>query len=316
MTISGPHTEEHDLGATPLAGADGRLDALLSSGDRRLRLWAPASVALDHGAGLSVGVGAAACAEDLPRLALDRRAFVVATHVESGVTRVVRTPDPGGSSRLPPMPADEVRSRPAPRPLGAQVVRLEAWAHGAAWPAGVYALVAVAGDRASERVEIAIGSSVGDPTRASPEPESLRVWPPPDPAGNLPHYHPLEPSPAVPATPGIALVAERAPRAGRAVVYGSFRARLQPRWIAAHGAVVPVTLVLVGSEEAAPIVRTLRLPSFDPADPAHPPATVTGTFAVDLMQLAPLATRQTYFVHAFTSDASSAAVSIGIATQG
>ena len=316
MTISGPRAEEHDLGAMPLGSADARLDALLADGCCPLRLWALASAAFDHGAGFYVAVGASGRADNLPRLALERRAFVVATHLDSGVTRIVRAQaETGRLPRLPPMPTFDRRDGQLSSRRGAQVVGLEAWPAGASWPPGRYALVAVAGDRASERVEIAVGEAVVDAAPGAVDPEGLRVWPPPDPTGGLPHYHPLQHSPGVPAAPGIALVVEPDGSTGRAVVYGSFRAHLRRRWTAAHGAVVPITLVLAGSEDAACVARTLRLPSFDPVNRTHPPDTVTGCFAVDLLELAPLAGPQTYFLHAFSCDASVGGVPVTVVAR-
>ena len=305
-----------------MASAGPMVDALLDGGGRSLRLWAPSFVALDRRSPPRVTVGAAGAPGELLRLGLERRALVVAVDVERGSSRVVAASGslvagvPGEATRLPPAPGYEGGLDPSAVGRAAQVVGFPLWTGEAShWPTGAYALFALAGDRVSERTVVKVGHapSTVDPALEPVEPESLRVWPPPDPAGGMPHYHELEQSPPVPGAPGIALVADRVARAGRALVHGSFRVRLHKRWIAAHGAVVPLTLVLTGSEDPRPVVVGLRLPSFDPADPASPPATVAGHFALDLLGLAPLAASpQTWFLHAFTGDASAGPLPIAV----
>ncbi|MGD0529238.1 MAG: hypothetical protein ABSE49_29130 [Polyangiaceae bacterium] len=304
----------------PLAGASALLDGLLEAGDAALRLWAPAFVALDRGEVPWLTVGAAGRPDELARLALDRRAFVVAVDVRGGAARVVRgAVREGASPRLPATPGFEGGLGPAPGPREAMVAGFAMWDRRAPWPAGTYAVVAMAANRASPRAELVVGraATTVDPAADSVDSESLRVWPPPDPAGNLPHYRPLPESPPVPPEPGITLVAPRVAPGGRAVVHGSFRARLRPQWVVQYGAVVPLTLVLTGSEDPAPIVLSLRIPSFDRDASASPAPTITGRFALDLMQLAPLATApQTWFLHALTSDASAGPWPIAVTAGG
>ncbi|HEY3820074.1 MAG TPA: hypothetical protein VGL81_23070 [Polyangiaceae bacterium] len=302
----------------PLADTDSLLDTLLEGARPMLDLWAPGFVALDRSERPSLAVGAAGRADELARLMLERRAFVVAIDVERGGARTIgAAAHDGASGRLLPALGYEGGLGPERGPRGAQVARFAMWDRQAPWPPGTYALVAVAADRVSPRVETVLGraTSTVDPAADLVGPESLRVWPPPDPAGNLPHYHPLDQSPAVPAEPGIALVAARVASAGTAVVHGAFRVRLRPRWIVPYGAVVPITLVLTGSEDPAPFVLPLRLPSFDRVDAAGTPSTVTGRFALDLLQLAPLAAAraQTWFLHAFSSEASAGPLPIAVA---
>jgi len=318
MTSTGPSRVEHELPTTPLAGADALLEGLLAGGTGVLRLWAPGFVALDRGEAPVLSIGATARTAELSRLMLERRALVVALDVERGGSRVLAaTPREGASRRLPPPPGFEGGLGPAGT-RGAQVVQLSMWPRQAPWAPGTYALFALVADRRSERVETVVGraASTVDPAAESLPAASLRVWPPPDPAGNLPRYQPVELSPPVPAEPGIALVVPRVARGGTCPVHGAFRLRLRPRWIVQHGAVVPVTLVLTGSEDPTPVVLELRLPSFDRVDPANPPATVTGHFALDLLPLAPLATApQTWFLHALSSDAAAPPAVIAVPTS-
>ena len=257
----------------PLAGAGVRLDELLEAGDAALRLWAPAFVGLDRGDAPWLTVGAAGRPDELARLALDRRAFAVAVDVRGGAARVVRGAlREGASPRLPPAPGFEGGLGPAPGPREAVVAGFAMWDRRAPWPAGTYAVVAMAANRASARAELVVGraATTVDPAADSVDPESLRVWPPPDPAGNLPHYRPLPDSPPVPAEPGITLVAPRVAPGGTAVIHASFRARLRPPWLVQYGAVVPLTLVLTGSEDPVPIVLSLRIPSFDRIESGEP----------------------------------------------
>jgi hypothetical protein len=316
MTSAEPRGSELEPMTAPLAGSDAQLDSLLGTEGPALRLWAPVFVALDREDAPSLAVGATGPMVELHRLRMERRAFVVAVDVERGDVFVARpVARDGAPQRLSPPPGFEGGLGPAQWPRSAQVVKFAMWERGAAWAPGTYALVAVAADRVSHRVEVVVGRarSTVDPAAESVAPDSLRVWPPPDPGGQLPHYHPLAESPALPAEPGIALVVPRVVREGRVPIHGSFRVRLHPRWIVPHGATVPVTLVLTGSEDPRPIVIPLRLPSFDRVDRASPPTTVTGRFAFDLMQLAPLAAApQTWFLHAFSSDVSTGPVMVAV----
>jgi hypothetical protein len=307
MTIDGGLAVPEDE-PTPLAGAEALLDTLLGVEGPALHLEAPRFVALDRGEQPWLTVGAAGRGDALAQLRLERRAFVVAVDVERGHARVVHAAATDGATpRVPPAPGFEGGLGPAPTTRGAQVARFAMWDRGSPWPPGTYALVAVAAERTSPRIETVIGraSTTVDPVAEPVAPELLRVWPPPDPAGNLPHYQPLPQSPKAPSEPGVVLVVPRVAPTGTAVVHASFRARLRPRWVMPFGAVVPITLVLTGSEDPTPIVLALRVPSFGSIDPARPPPTVTGTFALDLMKLAPLAASpQAWFLHAFSTDVS------------
>jgi hypothetical protein len=79
-----------------------------------------------------------------------------------------------------------------------------------------------------------------------------------------------------------------------------------------HGrptAVVPMTLLLTGPDSVRDLEVSLAVPSFDPVDPAAPPAEVTGCFALDLHELfAEPATPQPWFLYAFSREVMSGPV--------
>ncbi len=135
------------------------------------------------------------------------------------------------------------------------------------------------------------------------------------PAGNpIPSYVKDAASPAIPREPGIALTADRVvlhTEDARCILRGSFRlpvhdrdrvreARQGERAFLVHGerpsAILPISLVLTGDAFAQPTVVSLRVPTFD-ALPAEQ-AMATGHFTVDLVQLAPALSDQTYAIWA------------------
>jgi len=70
-----------------------------------------------------------------------------------------------------------------------------------------------------------------------------------------------------------------------------------------HTAIVPITLVLTGSDRPAPVVLPLKLPSYDPVDRNADSAIVSGYFAIDLCKLSDIAAiEQTVFIYAFSGE--------------
>ncbi|WP_146662206.1 hypothetical protein [Enhygromyxa salina] len=148
--------------------------------------------------------------------------------------------------------------------------------------------------------------------QADGEPKPAQIWPAPlakDDGRGLPTYREHADSPAIPAQAGISLAVPRVvPRSQhmRAVVRGSFRlpslARHRAPADADHTVTVPITLVLTGSDIAAPFVFPLVVPSYDAVKPDGG-SEVTGYFSVDLQQLGNLdAIDQTYFIYAFSGE--------------
>jgi hypothetical protein len=69
-------------------------------------------------------------------------------------------------------------------------------------------------------------------------------------------------------------------------------------------ALMPITLVLTGTEQVTPTVLRLIVPSYDPIDKTiRGPLMVTGHFTIDLCTLAPVAkVPQTFFIYAFSGE--------------
>ncbi len=145
----------------------------------------------------------------------------------------------------------------------------------------------------------------GERPRPFPEPGS-------DPRSILPLYEALDESPPLPAQPGVALSIERVNLlpASECVVFGSYRLPVEARHVTpastlktepgAPTAVIPITLLLTGSVDAAPRLARLQVPCKQPLVEVDGQAVATGHFAVDLAKLVRLGlTPQTYFVYAF-----------------
>jgi hypothetical protein len=154
-------------------------------------------------------------------------------------------------------------------------------------------------------LELGRSTSTVYPVTSSQPPSTLQVWPPPDPAGGLPRYDAIEGSLSPPSRHGVVIGAARVVQAkdgASCVLQGALRAHPRASHQARHGAVLPVTLVIVGTVSPGPLVVPMHVPSFDRQDAAGDSG-LTARFAVDLLRLAPLAeAAQTYFVYAFTAD--------------
>jgi hypothetical protein len=300
---------EDDFWGPPLQAAPRLLDELLDRSSGALRLWAPTLVPLDARKSLPVYVGAVGEVAELERLALLDRMVVVAVDVTRGEARAVRPGRSGGREgppRLVPPPGFEGGLGAGSGARAARVTRCGLWESTPAstWPPGRYRLTALAADRASNDalVEVTRSPSTVDPVaEAARAADGAQAWPVPDPGGGLPRYDAVEGGLAPPLAAGVVVSAERVvtrePGAA-CVLYGAVRVRPPEAAQAGRTPLIPVTLVITGSETPGPFVVPMRVPSFH-RDAAGP----TARFAVDLLRLAPLAASpQTYFVYAFTAD--------------
>lgn len=145
-----------------------------------------------------------------------------------------------------------------------------------------------------------------------PAPET--VWPP---AGDpFPRYD-GEGMPALPDAPGIVLGAQRVlpiEPSTKCILTGGFRLPIRPRDRAPSGrlspllsrlpqAVVPISVVVVGSRYPGPLVWRLAVPSFRPLDERGDALMATGHFEMDMQQFANLrGLPQTYFIFAFSGE--------------
>lgn len=140
------------------------------------------------------------------------------------------------------------------------------------------------------------------------------VWPV---AGEPRPRYDGEGAPPLPDAAGIVLVAERlipVDSSTPCILRGSFRLPIRPRDRAPRSpltpllsrlptAVVPISIVLVGSRYAAPVVWRLAVPSFRPLEERGGALLASGHFEIDLQELANLRDLpQTYFLHAFSGE--------------
>lgn len=206
------------------------------------------------------------------------------------------------------------------------------------WRPGRWRAAVVLRDRISNAVTIGIeATDAAAPARpAGAAVAPAPVWPPPVGPGvprDVPSYRQRQQSPPVPPAAGIALTVPRVVllrERATAVLRGSFRLPLR-RWNRvlpdARGArpevgdpnatgIVPITLVLTGSEVAAPFVFRLRVPAYDDYDREAEAPLVTGYLNLDLHEL-PNAPRRpmTYFAYAFGGGTIAGPVPIGLVTE-
>jgi hypothetical protein len=170
--------------------------------------------------------------------------------------------------------------------------------------------------------------------------EAPSVWPEPGPPTmgpqgiqrvGIPYYRELTTAPPIPAQPGIVMAADRVvpmtPNMA-CLLRGSYRLPIQAKDIVKelpaqkpdmekpHTAVVPITLVLTGSDSPAPIVVSLRVPTYDPVDKNAEAPVVTGQFTIDLCKLGNIAgLEQTLFIYAFSGDVMAGPVPMALLRQ-
>lgn len=199
------------------------------------------------------------------------------------------------------------------------------------WERGTYDTRVIVRDRVSNEVR----SKIQDPPQAYEDPEVARFLASqrqtagiprpvhPSPGDPLPSYGKRPDSPAVPAAPGIAF---ELPRIVLVQEGASALLRLSLRLPVLRGehvppapppppdapprpprptAIVPVHLLLTGSEEPEPLLLTIRVPVWTSLDPALEGQEATGHATLDLFKLyRPLteAKAQTFFVYALSGE--------------
>lgn len=142
-----------------------------------------------------------------------------------------------------------------------------------------------------------------------------RVFPEPgsDPRSILPLYEAMDESPPLPPDLGIELALERVNLlpATECVVFGSYRLPVEPRHVTpattlltnpqAPTAIIPITVLLTGSVDAAPRLAKLHVPCRRPLLEVDGQSIASGHFAVDLGKLVRIGiTPQTFFVYGFS----------------
>ncbi|MDB5105011.1 MAG: hypothetical protein JWP91_2700 [Fibrobacteres bacterium] len=221
--------------------------------------------------------------------------------------------------------------------IGGEAFTLDAGRQlGLPWTPGRYLIGVLLQDQASNRVRVDLKKgNYEDPAVTGFLKEHDRNLEPPSPfpvpalqtdgaSGQrkpvFPFYSAWAQSPPLPEGLSLVMAADRViPKTGNTapacVLRGSFRLTILRRHfvkqapihdpaIRTHTAVVPITVMLTGSEVAAPILIPLRVPVYDAVDKDADSATVTGHFTVDLAKLKPITgTDQTYFIYAFSGEA-------------
>ncbi len=303
---------------------------LVDQGLNAERIAAPSRVPLNSRETLPVAVVRVAPARELGKHPIDA-AVVTAVDLDTGAlsadlafSRDNQMP----MVALPLPPEFAADAGPEPGGVSSLVKTLDARERlDVEWRPGKYLLTLLLRDHVSNRraVElVASPSSYEDPAvKALLEQERIRIGPPAagpraitdDP---LAHFRKRADSPAPPGDAGIVMSAPRVFVLGSTtscVLVGAFRVPLARHQIVPRGrtdasgnaepyrAVVPLALLLTGSQDADPVVIPMQVPVFDEFDPSAPPATVTGYFAVDLLRLARAeGAAQTYFVYAFAGE--------------
>jgi hypothetical protein len=192
------------------------------------------------------------------------------------------------------------------------------------WQSGTWFVNVLVRDLVSNRIEIELADSASK--RKDPESRKEEKPPAPAPASPeagdpLPHYQAYAKSPALPDKPGIALSVERvivAKHGSRAELAASFRlAPLRGELVpGASGdepkAVIPITLVIIGTENAYPLPFTVRAPAYGNIGDTE----LTGHFALDLFDIPHFDPRaQTYFVYAFAGEVMAGPATLGLVSE-
>jgi hypothetical protein len=205
---------------------------------------------------------------------------------------------------------------------------------GLPWQPGEYLVNVIQRDQVSNRVRIELASDQTpyvDPEVARHLEERRKSAPPPAiypplvEGASYPTYRDHKGAPPVPASVGITLSLPRiqtlVDRRTSTVVHGSFRLPSSLAHVVERGggqravdptAIVPLTIIGMGSVSKVPQVWSLMLPSYAPINQGDPEPTVTGVFALDLNQLSLLSGPQTYFFYALSGETMTGPTLIGL----
>jgi len=286
---------------------------------------APRSVPIDKRTTLPVVVYRAGSYRDLWALSFADRALITAVDLEQN--RVFAGPVVNEADVEPPAEPIDPDQAPKGDTTDSAVVDLREVVD-LPWQPSTYVVTVILRDMVSNRVRVELGKSAStyhdDEVAKFLAAHKAEATPPhihPVPGDPLPSYGAIDGSPAVPDAPGISFAADRVvvlDQSARCVLRGAFRlpARsheiVKPERREASGqgtgttppptAVVAITLLATGGDDATATLLRLDVPSWDPIDPANP--IVTGHFALDLLSSSLLPHRaQTYFLYAFSGDA-------------
>jgi hypothetical protein len=322
---------DEEFWGKPLARAPQLCDQLFDQGVLGPLLDAPARVALERHDSLPVVVCQCDTYRVMRSVDLRRASVLCVSRPDRNETKVglAFSPEELGQQGPPPGPKDKV-----PEGTGVVMFIIDARERlDLAWERGPLLLTLLLAGKASNRAQVEL---VPPPRFEDPEvaryvaehrqvPYPRHVSPPLDALAKLPVYRRTPESPATPPPPSIALAAPEVVVLGEScVLRGAVRVRPRPGEVVRPRpeapepvdlpegftwqdpgdpeatAVVPVTLVVAGTDAPDPRVILVQVPSYDPIpDPSAPPE-VELTFALDLFRVAEFADAQACFVYAFT----------------
>lgn len=187
------------------------------------------------------------------------------------------------------------------------------------WRPAHYLVTTFIRDQVSNRVAVDLVTSLGtyadqEVQKFLAEQDARRPPSPIVPAlGDARIIHARTVAESVPAEPGVTLRVDRIVEStggAKALLRCSFRLPVRPSDIVTTAAselsqqgitaVVPISLLVVGSDDALPETVSLTVPSFQPLGSHGGHTFATGQFTVDLAQMGSFLQRpQTYFIYAF-----------------
>lgn len=306
-----------DYWSDPLKMRDEIETRLIESGQETLAVGAPSTVYVDSRSTLPVVVLRTAKLDTMARNKFREKAVIAAMDLSSdhlyAYMAIVNNALPTPAYTGPPLSG-----------MGGEALVVDArrqlklpWSgHNA------FVISAILGNQTSNRVRVEMKKSgYEDPAvieylRKRQVPEMLDVWPEAAPewtdpfdrnVSTIPDYTDRVDSPPIPDKPDIALAAARVEHIAQrpsCVVLGSFRLPAQQRYAVpgsrSYSAVVPITILVTGSQTGFPYLFPLRVPSKDRIG-NDPNASLTGYFAIDLCALSKfIHEKETFFAYAFS----------------
>jgi hypothetical protein len=317
---------DEEFWTAPYKTRDALEDRLSKARHLGLVIDAPTRVLYEHQETLPV-IGCHRVTDAESRAAsFDDKAVISAVRLEDGLVRVALVEAPRVLDTSDPGPPEPPPSPDAPVVTYATMFNVDARARlDLPWDRSTFLFTVHLAARDSNRVKVALEPpryAFKDPaleearTKAAAE-----TWPAPvdpKPGATMPRYTASADSPKPPATPGLVLALPKrvSVRQRELIVQGAFRLPVRDGDLVrpnpddpAYGvgvrgatAVIPITLVLRGSETKEPFVVSLRVPSLEPIGKDR---LATGQFALDLLAASAMRHRtpQRYFVHAFSGEA-------------
>lgn len=345
MTAGPLKLEDGDFWGDPRRTRSEIQSPLMDSDTEALLFDAPHTVAIDSRNTAPTQLLRVATLASLQRLPFREHGVIVAVDLLNNVVQAAKAVPPPTRSVPPRQPGP---TSPAPSGMGSETFTIDLRARlDLPWEEGRFQARVILADQLTPPRDIALvrASGLVDPEveRYRAEQRNRTRVPPLMPApGEWVSYLRDDKTPAVPTEPGMALslprlcVLEadtpcwlrgsfRLPVLKRHIVppgaaSGPGTEELRSQWTAeaARGnrlpaAVVPITLVGVGTQRTGPYVWRLVVPVFEALDFRGERPMGTGAFALDMRRLDGfLGHEQSWFVHAFSDTATASPLTVGI----